>query len=374
MSKVIINATNLHVGGGVQVATSFIYSLYKMNCKDITIACSTTVLSNLPKDFEQSLFKDFIVLDVHGFSGFFNKKIERIFSGYDVCFTIFGPFYARVRSQKHICGFAQAWIAYPNNGVYSRLSAADSLKNKLKFSIQNIFFKYYDKLVVEQEHVKNALINRGYNGSSISVVSNCVSTIYDEKSQWAQMDFNYSELKYDITLGFIGRPYVHKNIEILEEVNRILINHFGFNVNFLFTFSELEMRALGFDKVDNFHTVGAINVNQCPNFYKSIDALVFPSLLECFSVSPIEALKTNTTVIASNYLFVREVCKDAAFYFDATDSQDIAKVINNAFLNQDMRNEKKLMGTKIVEELPTAKDRATSYLDIIYKVYDEIGN
>ena len=53
MKKHLINASNLHVGGGVQVATSFISELLDLediNLKDITIICSSSVVNNLPKN------------------------------------------------------------------------------------------------------------------------------------------------------------------------------------------------------------------------------------------------------------------------------------------------------------------------------------
>ncbi|MEF1308606.1 glycosyltransferase family 4 protein [Vibrio mytili] len=368
----LVNASNLHVGGGVQVAVSFISELYFQKQFNFSIVCSTIVRENLPQDLDTDKFVSFKVIDVFGLSKLDRTKKE-YFEGFDVCFTIFGPFYPRIDAKYHICGFAQPWIAYPNNDVYSKLSFFELLKNKLRFSVQNILFKSYDRLVVEGEHVKASLISRGYNDSDISVVSNCVSTIYDDESKWADIDFDYSQLEYDFTLGFIGRPYPHKNIEILHKVNEILKIDFGLKINFLFTFSGSEMKKLGFDKLKNFHTVGVINTNQCPNFYKSIDALIFPSLLECFSASPIEALKTSTTVIASNYPFVRDVCKDAAFYFDPLNPNDIAKVINEVCIENNVRESKKLLGKKIVDVLPTAEDRAASYADIIFKTYNEIG-
>ena len=52
--KKLINASNLHVGGGVQVASSFIYqcSLLGELCSDISVVCSNKVLDNLPDDFD----------------------------------------------------------------------------------------------------------------------------------------------------------------------------------------------------------------------------------------------------------------------------------------------------------------------------------
>ena len=125
------------------------------------------------------------------------------------------------------------------------------------------------------------------------------------------------------------------------------------------------MKNCGFYELDNFFSVGTIKIDQCPKFYQLLDALVFPSLLECFSASPIEAMKMRTTVIASNYPFVTEVCQDAAFYFDALDINSIADTIADALSNGTLMEEKKELGLTLVKGLPTAKERAFAYLNII---------
>lgn len=339
--RVLINATNLHVGGGIQVASSFIFELAELLKSDfkyceVSVLCSEKVHQNLPLNFNKDVFTDFDIIDIFGI-GRSSVFVREKFNGFDVCFTVFGPLYFKPKVKKHICGFAQPWIAYPINDVYSNLNLIDKFKSRLKFSIQSHIFKQYDQLIVEQQHVKDALVNIGYSQDKIAVVSNCVSTIYDMPILWKSLNFDRSKLKYDINLGFIGRAYLHKNISVLKTVNDILINKYQFFCNFIFTFTKEEMDLLDFTHVDNFLTVGAIQVDQCPAFYNLLDALIFPSLLECFSASPIEAMKMDKTVIASGYPFVREVCGDAAFYFDPLSANDIASTIFNTFANRMLR-------------------------------------
>ena len=367
--SILINATNIHVGGGVQVASSFISELAtiigstKQN-NNISILCSSQVESNLPTEFDRSVFCSFNVLNVYGLKKISNFS-KTLFDGYDTCFTVFGPFYLKLKVKKHICGFAQPWIAYPNNDAYSKLPFVNRLKNNIKFKVQSFYFKQYEQLVVEQMHVKEALGNIGYKKDKISVVSNCVSTVYNEPDLWKSLNFDKSKLKYSITLGFIGRAYSHKNISILKAVDQLLSEKYKLKCNFVFTFTEDEMKNCGFYELDNFFSVGTIKIAQCPKFYQLLDALVFPSLLECFSASPIEAMKMRTTVIASNYPFVTEVCQDAAFYFDALDINSIADTIADALSNGTLMEEKKELGLTLVKGLPTAKERAFAYLNII---------
>lgn len=368
-NRILINASNLHAGGGIQVASSFITELfyiakYSKQGDSISVICSDAVNVNLGSDFDKSVFEAFNVINVMGISKV-NSNEKKLFDGFHTCFTVFGPFYFKPNCKKHICGFAQPWIAYPDNVAYPKLPFKEYIKYKIKFKIQSLFFRRYEHLIVEQKHVKYALGKLGYNPNNISVVSNCVSSIYDDNSNWLPLTFEDSRLIEDITLGFIGRAYPHKNLSVLTEVNEILIAKYQMKCNFLFTFSKAEMKSCGFSEHRNFHSVGEISSRQCPAFYKRLNALVFPSLLECFSASPIEAMKMNTTVIASDYPFVKEVCGEAAFYFDPLSADEIAASIFNVFTNKELREEKKALGRQLVNLLPTAKDRAVSYLNII---------
>ncbi len=58
--------------------------------------------------------------------------------------------------------------------------------------------------------------------------------------------------------------------------------------------------------------------------FQAAQALVFPSLYEGFGVPPLEAMSFGCPVIASTAEAVREVCADAAVYFDPHDADALA--------------------------------------------------
>ncbi|MEX6137045.1 hypothetical protein [Providencia hangzhouensis] len=70
-------------------------------------------------------------------------------------------------------------------------------------------------MVVELEHVKKALLRRRIkkNDDEVSVVYNAVASLFDNPKEWKQI--NYKKNKF--TLGFLGKPYPHKNIKILSK-------------------------------------------------------------------------------------------------------------------------------------------------------------
>ncbi|EGR1221519.1 glycosyltransferase family 1 protein [Vibrio parahaemolyticus] len=365
MKRLLINASNLHVGGGVQVATSFIVDLSKMDYShDLNIICSTVVHENLKNIVDVTKFGSFKIIDSFGFRQLPSEEIENIRNDYDVCFSIFGPIYHDIPVKYHICGFAQAWIAYPKNEAYSILSKASQFKARIKFFIQKYYFKKYDHLVVELPHVKSALCRIGFKETDISIIYNSISTIYSIPNLWREIPDVKMQSNIP-TIGFVGRAYPHKNLAILHEVAEILTIKYEFRCNFLFTLTKSEMEALGFNTLDNFYTVGSIQVEQCPNFYKKLDAFIFPSLLECYSVSPVESMIMSVPVIASRREFVSDICGDAAYYFDPQSADSIAKSIYEAF-NNDVEKERKLkIGKAIVKDLPSSRDRTNSYINLL---------
>ncbi|EMX8645410.1 glycosyltransferase [Providencia stuartii] len=361
----LIFCGNLHCGGGVQVATSFIQEIVNIDKLDnFDLIISTTVSNELKKlSVDLSSFNHVYIMDFYGFRK--NNKFVRKKEKYSTCFVVFGPIYYNLNSKKYIVGFAQPWIAYNKNDVYKKINFIEKAKNKLAFYIKDIIFKKYKELIVEHQHVKNALIKKRYK-SKIHVVSNTYSSIFDQESKWDIVHPPEKMDKNKITLGYIGKAYLHKNLEILKDANKILINEYNVNVNFLFTLDNKDMNKLKFTEEKNFFSIGTISLNQCPNFYKLIDALIFPTMLECFSASPIEAMKMKIPILASNYIFMKEICKDAAIYFDATSSEDIAKKIIYFIENREkIILDHKESAKKILASIPTSKERAVHYLKII---------
>lgn len=370
--RILINAANIHVGGGVQVSASFINDLYILySNKDkipFDIAISTEVFLNLNKNINTEKFNNFKIINIFGIKRITLEE-KKYFDNVDILFSIFGPFYLKTNAKIKIVGFAQAWIAYPKNIAYSKLSLMNKIKYKLKFLIQGYYFKKNDHIVVELEHVKKALINNLLISSEkISIVYNAYSDIFNHPEDWNNIQ--YTKRKY--TIGFLGRAYPHKNLSILASVSDILKKKYCFDCDFLFTLTPEEMESLKFNQYDNFFSVGPLNLTQCPSFYTSIDLLIFPSLLESFSITPIESMKMGCPLIASNIPFIHDICKKSAIYFDPLDPNDIAEKI---FLYQQNKEQQQLniqQGLKLVESMPNSMDRTRKYLELITNYMNHI--
>tara|TARA_B110000008_G_scaffold36588_1_gene33047 strand:- start:16820 stop:17935 length:1116 start_codon:yes stop_codon:yes gene_type:complete len=365
--NILINASNLHAGGGVQVAASFIKELTGFNLKSdfIHILVSTTVDQNLNSiNFDKSNFKTYEVYDSGGLvKSIFNlhKKLRE----FDIVFSVFGAIYVLPKLKFHIVGFADPWVVYSKNEIYQNYSIKNKFFVNFKTLIKKYFFSSYSHLIVELPHVKEALKNNKLlSKQKISVIGNTISAIYFNPKEWRPIDFDF-KLNSDLVLGYLGRAYDHKNLKILIDVDEILQRQYNLTCNFIFTLTNDEMEMNQFTEKDNFISVGTININQCPSFYQNIDALIFPSLLECFSVTPLEAMIMKKQVIASDRTFIKDVCLDYAFYFNPMDSQSIANEINQYYLNKSNDFLKIEKAYEHAMSFSSARYRAEKYLEVI---------
>lgn len=367
MKKVLINATNLHNGGGVQVASSFISELSNMAISDfdLHVWVSNEVDKNISVERKEK-FKSYRILNTFGLKGVISNR--NLFDEFDVVFTVFGPCYYPVNGIS-IVGFAQAWIIYPNNEAYDLFSGLEKLKIKAKFFIQKMFFTKADCLIVELEHVQQGLIQQHIkNASNIEVVYNTVSNIYYQQENWQSIPLLSKVENSDIIkIGFLGRDYPHKNIDILPKVKIILEKEYNIDIQFYVTFNneEWELKDKIFKK--SINNVGSLNVAQCPNFYQKMDAIIFPSLLESFSITPLETMIMEKPLFTSDRNFVRDICQGYANYFDPLDAHSIAKSIYKYFASNDvtLRNEILKNAKEHAMAFSDATTRAKKYVKII---------
>lgn len=371
IKKIAINACGLHSGGCIQVAASFLDELCSLEVRylEFHIYASSEIDKNLRKiNSKIVLHENYKVFNTHGLTAFFSGLNEEL-ADFPLVFTIFGPNYLRRQPGIQIVGFAQPWII--DKSAYHILSLKDKIKLCIKFFIQSLFFRRADKLVVELEHVKTSLVKSGIaKEADIEVAHNCISSLYLDPSVWEPLANSIEKRNY--TVGYVGRDYAHKNTKILPTVKKILKRKHGLDVDFYVTLNDGEWAAKPDDFRENISNVGALSVAQCPSFYEAVDAVIFPSLLECFSATPLEAMAMNKPLFASDRGFVRDVCGDLAFYFDPLNPESAADVIAEYITNRNGKDEARLAAAREhVLNFSSARGRAERYLEIIRKALAE---
>jgi glycosyltransferase involved in cell wall biosynthesis len=217
--------------------------------------------------------------------------------------------------------------------------------------------------VVEAEHVKEALI-AGWRipAESISVIPNTLNPLVLKAPEDLAIPAPSPGIK---RVCYVTRPYPHKNLGILPLVAKKMRYEHGIPVEFVLTLTPGEWRQLDQDVRSCAINVGSVSVHQLASVYAASDASIFPSLLESFSVTPLEALATGTPLVASARPFVRGICGTAPWYAEPTDAADLAKALMAALVNPMEAKQRVKLGHEVIAGHPNAYDRCVLYLQLV---------
>lgn len=366
-AKICIVTSNLHVGGGVQVAASFLRELthYVEFTRSADALVSTEVhRSVLQLGLDPSVFHSYSVIDVYGIRQAFGTFAQRL-AQYKVVFTVFGPLYAYRHPYASIVGFAQAFVAYPKSEAYFQIPITRRILIRAKFRLQSFFFRRSNHLIVEAPHVRNQLTKMGWR-MPIDVVPNCLNGIYEDQGRWMPVEVPGSA---NIKLGIVCRDYLHKNLGMLPVVKKLLNDQYGLIVDFYVTLTGNEWKARDATFRQSMINVGSLTVAQCPSFYRQMNGVIFPSLLECFSATPLEAMYMQLPLFASDRGYVRDVCGNSAIYFEPTDPNDVAAVIARYFSQSHHDKNPVLIDSQYLD--PSL--RARRYIEIINQYVNQFN-
>lgn len=369
--RLLINCSNLHVGGAVAVATSFIAHLAKIEDPEaeIGLLLSTPVHANLVAfGTDLARFASCRVEDHVGAQAFW-RGLDRHFEGQDVVFTVFGPAYFLRKRTRHVFGFAQPLVIYPGNPSEREMPWGRRLHQRFKARLHEVFFARADALIVELEHVKAGLARRPLlRGLPTHVVYSTVDSVYRDGSRWLPITLP-AGTGARLRLGIISRNYPHKNLKSLPALKQCLRDGFGLDADIFVTFTDEEWQACPEAFRRSIHNAGPLKLAQCPCFYDQMDGVVFPSLLECFSAVPIEAMLMKRPLFASDLPFIRDCCHGHASYFDPMDARSMAAAVHAWFAGDPETRSRRLdEAFAFVQGYPGPQERAQSYLRIALDV------
>lgn len=79
---------------------------------------------------------------------------------------------------------------------------------------------------------------------------------------------------------------------------------------------------------DNIQFLGRVSDDELISLYNRAECFVFPSIYEGFGLPPLEAMACGCAVLAADIPVLREVCADAAIYFNPYDVQSISDAVS----------------------------------------------
>jgi hypothetical protein len=361
--------TNLRKGGGIQVGLSIIEAYNSLSLEFNFIAfCSTSLYQRIPIEVFENNKITIIKLDIilvnplSVLKGIYKlSKFEQMYNTIG-CITIFGPTLYRPNC-KHLVGFAQGHLIYPDSPYWSNTS----IFVKLIFRIKSFIFKYLFSYSSDVYHVESdfAKINLSkylkVDIDKIIVANNYPHIIFDKHHNY----FKRLYFNYDDSFIFVVpcAYYPHKNLEIINKIIEYLnFNNFVVKIKFILTLDQ-DIFEKKFIKSEMIVNIGPVSGLDLINLYNNSNALFLPTLLELFPGNYLECMKLGKPILTSDLPFARDICKDAALYFNPLRADLIYKNIKDFIADKNMQNTLILNGFAQIKQFQSSIERATTLIN-----------
>lgn len=328
---ILINCSNLKVGGGLQVADSLCGQLYRFPQHQFVVVLSTNLVPTVERikgypnvevikyDISNT-FRNVVL----GRDAFLDQLVEE--KRVDVVLTVFGParWCPRV---PHLSGFAMPFLVMPESPFFSKLSVRKRVEQKVWCGLRKWGFgRYSDYLWTENPFI-SARLTSLYPSKKIYTVGNYYHQIFDEPQKWRKT--HTLPPFHGVTCLSVASPYLHKNFEIIPAIIRLLKEkkpNFKFRFAVTFSYEESNM-SISKDIRDNIVFIGKVDVTEVPYLYEQSDVMFMPTLLECFTATYPEAMRMEVPIVTTDLEFARGLCGEAACYYSAVDAKAAAEAI-----------------------------------------------
>ncbi len=220
--RLLVNGSNLIVGGGIQVAHSFVAYLMDHAESFVLIVGSPQLVEALHATGHRGNNRVQIIELHHSFT-FENlisdshDRLDKLVADFkiDRVFSVFGPAYWRP-GVHHIVGFAKPQYIYKESPFFNQLS----LKAKIRLGIKEYlhlkdFKSNADALITENQDVSDRLAQL-LPSKTIHTVTNCYNQVFEQPSKWIRPELALDDHTFKILT--IAHDYPHKNLGIIPEV------------------------------------------------------------------------------------------------------------------------------------------------------------
>ncbi|WP_374945163.1 glycosyltransferase [Sphingomonas sp.] len=316
MKRVLLDFSNLRVGGGVQVASATLQELsapalrerYPWLIDRTAIRISPAVRGHLSIDTATLPG----VVEVVETRPTVLAPLKPSRDAFDVRFTLFGPTYTGRLARREIAGFAEVTLVY-DPVEYGQAHRARPLRERIGVAIKRRLVGRSDIYVIETDAIAARLTARyGIAPSRIRVVPNRPHPVIRAAKVPAR---SARVAPGELHLLYPTRAYPHKNLDIIGPTGDLYAARSGRRLVVHTTLRADEWQALSPESRRSMHNHGEVTPGGLAQIYTTVDGVFFPSLLEASSATPLEANVLGVPLIASDRDFVRASAK-AQGWFD----------------------------------------------------------
>ncbi len=365
--NILINASNLSGGGGVQVADSVIRLLNKFPQHNFTVVYPSSMDATIKvvKDYPNvvAVRYNYPPGDIWSFISNRNTFLDSLVSQNmtECVLTLFGPMKWRPRC-KHICGFAMSQLVLKDSPFFSKLRGLEKLKWMIRIKTWEMIFRRSSKIFYTENEFISQRLRALFKGSIVHTITNYYNQIFDNIADQEELrlpDFNGFQMLDIASYG------LHKNQEIALDATKILRKKYPeFKFRFVFTIKEDQFPQIPNEFEQNFLFLGYVNIRQCPSLYRQVDASFQPTLMECFTATYVESMRAERPIITTNLGFAHSLCADAAVYYEAMNPESAAETIYKLATNAALQKELVAKGIVRLKLFDNQLDRVNKLISL----------
>lgn len=374
--NILVNASNLKVGGGVQVADSVCRELYKFQEHSFTVL-NTMALRSCAKDITKYANVETVEyetpLDTRTIFSGKNKTLDALVEKrkIDAVLTIFGP--SRWKPKvPHLSGFAKPQLVLPESPFWKQLP----IKEWLVYQVRNRLTKYSFNKCAENYFTENPFISERlqqiFPGKKVFTVTNNANQVFLRSELW---DNSVDLPAFDgLSMLTVTANYPHKNLPIIIKACHYLEENYP-DLRFRFVLTIKEHDLPGIDDCARNHIVflGPVSIAQVPVLYEKTDVMLLPTLLECFSASYAEAMVMKKPILTTDLNFAHGLCGDAAFYYSPVSYEALGESIVKLNNDNSLRQELIVKGESQLKKFDTFEQRAEKLVRLTEQICKEVN-
>jgi glycosyltransferase involved in cell wall biosynthesis len=378
--KVLVNASTLVIGGGIQIGASFIEYFDKnpSNSFEFFYLVSKEIYKNLSDEIK--LRTAIEVIDSSPAKIFLGKqsrkKLIEIESKYkpDIVYSLGFPSYVRF-SAIEIGRYTNPWEIFPAKLAWSLLKYKEKILVWMKTQYRIIWAKNIDYYETQTHSAKIAISDTlVVPKEKVQVIPNSINEIFLKNIS--------TKINIDMTSKFnvfcLGAPHIHKNFTCIPKIAKELSK---FDIKRPFTFlltlpeeseiwKDIHKESIQLDVNKFIHNIGPIKLKSCLYWYKSSSMVFIPTVLEVFSATYLEAMAMQKPIMTSDLDFAREICGNAAIYVKPNSYNSIAKEIY-CLMNDKLGQEELIInGLNQLKQFPSLNQKYDSLLIWFKEIYN----
>ena len=363
--KVLVNTSTLMQGGGLQVAAAFIvHALQDPVAGSWQFLVSKGAARELRGfDIDPDGPRFHVFEDSPARNAEERRRVLDIEASMqpDLVFTLFGPAYVRFKS-RHLCGVADPWVTHSNRIAFRALGFSPAVLSKIALMAWKAFWwKRVDYWWTEAPVAKDGLVKRlRCDPERIFVIPNTTGP------QFSDREFHpVFPAGKNLRILCLSAYYSHKNLELIPDVAAEIQKlrpdlDFKFVVTLPADWPEVQAiikRASQLGVAANIENLGKVPVSETPGLYEQSHLTFLPSLMEVFSAVYPESLCTGVPLVTTDFRFSRDVCKDAAAYYEPCNAVAAAQQIVRLAEDEQAWRTLSDRGREVFAELPDAAQK-----------------